>query len=156
MINKNDKQLIKLLQSSISISTAPFKEIAEKLDLSEKEILDKINQWKQDGLMRRFGAVVNHQAIGCKENALSVWEVPDSKIADFKQAVLNIPEISHCYIRQTYPEKNWNYNIYAMIHCKTRHDCEKIAIDLSNLFDIKNYKLIYSEKEYKKKSPQYY
>jgi DNA-binding Lrp family transcriptional regulator len=57
-------------------------------------------------------------------------------------------EVSHCYERVRYPE--WDYNLYAMIHARTREECERTAHDISRATGISDYMILFSEKEFKK------
>lgn len=155
-ISEIDKQLIKALQGNIPLTPKPFETIAKQVGLTETEVLAKIAQWKEMGIVRRIGAIVTHQKLGKTANALSVWDLPESCIGDFKQIVQDVSEISHSYIRKRDPGRNWNYNAYAMIHADTQKRCGEIAFDISEKISVKNYLLLRSSTEYKKKSPEYF
>lgn len=154
--SSGDIELIKILQDSIPIAERPFAEIGKKIGLSEEEVINKINEWKRKGVLRRFGAVVTHQKLGRETNALSLWNVPQEKIQQFKILIEKYPEITHCYTRKTHPDKNWQYNVYAMIHTNTKEQCEEIAFNISENIQVKEYILLYTVKEFKKKSVSYF
>ena len=64
------------------------------------------------------------------------------------------PAVSHCYDRNTAP--NWNYNLYTMIHAKSREECEQIVKSLADSTGIDQYQMLYSKKEWKKTSMKYF
>ena len=64
------------------------------------------------------------------------------------------PAVSHCYDRTTAP--NWNYNLYTMIHAKSREECDQIVKNLSELTAINDFQVLYSKKEWKKTSMKYF
>ena len=48
--------------------------------------------------------------------------------------------------------QDWPYNLYTMVHSKSRDDCLKIADQLSKRSGISEYKVLFSDFEYKKTS----
>ncbi|MBW2023664.1 MAG: Lrp/AsnC family transcriptional regulator [Deltaproteobacteria bacterium] len=63
-------------------------------------------------------------------------------------------EVTHCYHRR--PQGQWPYNVYTMIHGATREQCHKIARRISETTGIRDYVLLFSEKEFKKTSMEYF
>ncbi len=57
-------------------------------------------------------------------------------------------EVTHCYERAT--AVDWPYNIYTMVHSRSREDCLRIADQLSHQSGISDYTVLFSEREYKK------
>ena len=101
-----------------------------------------------------MGAVLRHREVGFKANALCAWCVPPNKLDDIAQVMSSHSAVSHCYDRT--PAPNWNYNLYTMIHAKTRDECEKIIGELSSLTGITNYKILYTKREWKKTGMKYF
>jgi len=145
--------LIKQIQDDISLCIRPFKEIADKIDVLEKDIIKKINEWEKTGVIRRFGAILRHKKVGFKFNAMGAWIVPEEKADELGMIMASFKEVSHCYERPTYP--GWPYNLFTMIHGKSRKDCEEVADNISKVTGIDNYRLLYSTKEFKKVSVNY-
>jgi DNA-binding Lrp family transcriptional regulator len=63
-------------------------------------------------------------------------------------------EVTHCYQRT--PQKDWKYNLYTMIHGESDEDCRNIARRMSQSVNIDKYLLLFSEKEFKKTSMEYF
>ena len=57
-------------------------------------------------------------------------------------------EVTHCYERTT--ATDWPYNLYTMVHSRSREDCLRIADQLSRQSGISDYRVLFSEREYKK------
>lgn len=149
-----EKKLIVELQGDLPESLHPYRVIAEKLDVSEQWVLDKISTWLRDGYIRRIGAILYHRQAGFQANVMTVWKVPKARVNQVGKIIASFPEVSHCYERVTYP--NWQYNLYAMIHGKTKKDCERIVKQIIRKTGISDYQLLYSTREYKKQSMQYF
>ena len=147
-MDDNDTQLLKSIQDGIPITPRPFKEIADRLGLSEEQVIARIGQLHQDGVIRRFGASVGHRAIGFTANAMCTWNVPDNRVEDVGAIMAGFPEVTHCYER---PRRNgWPYNLFTMVHAYTRDECRKVAKQISSATGIEDYNILFSEKEFKK------
>ncbi len=154
MIDKTDIEIIKIIQQSIPLTLEPFKSIAEQLNITEDEVLSRIKNMQDKKIIRRFGAVLRHQKAGITANGMIVWNVPDEFVDDIGVKFASFKEVSHCYIRPRTP--NWDYNLYTMVHGKDQETCYRIAEKLSSVSGMKNYKILFSEKEFKKSSMKYF
>jgi DNA-binding Lrp family transcriptional regulator len=143
-----DKNLLKSTQDGISIVSEPFKQIAKELGLPEEEVLERLDNLLKDGVIRRFGASIGHRAIGITANAMCTWNVPDEKVETVGAIMAGFPDVTHCYERPRFPD--WRYNLFTMIHAYSRDECEKIAREISIATGIKDYSILFSEREFKK------
>ena len=148
------RRIVKSLQDGVPLTEQPFKEIARRLGISEDELLAQIEAWKADGAIRRFGAILHHQQAGYVVNAMGVWDVPDSQAEEFGRVAASFPAVSHCYQRPRFD--GFPYNLYTMIHAKSRQECEKAARAISETTGIATYALLYTTAEFKKTSPVYF
>lgn len=119
MIDSIDRQLIAVIQHGLPITTRPYVEIGEQLDLSEEEVIQRIALLKQAGLIKRLGVIVKHQNLGYKANAMIVMNVPDSLVREIGEAISQFGFVNLCYQRPRQGTK-WPYNLYCMIHGKSR------------------------------------
>lgn len=147
-MDKIDIKILKLTQDGIPIVPEPFKHIAEDLCISENDVLDRLNNLVKEGVIRRFGASIGHRAIGITANAMCTWNVPDEKVEEVGAIMAGFPEVTHCYERPRYPD--WKYNLFTMVHAYSRDECEKIAKEISLSTGIKDYSILFSEREFKK------
>lgn len=154
MFSDLDKKLIRELQEDLPLVSEPFQMVGEGVGMSEVEILDKIKKWKKEEKIRRFGAVVRHQKLGIRANAMGVWKADPERVEEAGKIMASFPQVSHCYQRATLP--GWDYNLYTMIHGETREECERIAQEISTKTGIKEYRLLYSVREFKKASMEYF
>lgn len=143
-----DIRLLKSTQDGIPIVDQPFKQIAREIGISEDEVLKRLDNLIKEGVIRRFGASIGHRVIGITANAMCTWNVPEERVEEVGAIMAGFPEVTHCYERPRYPE--WKYNLFTMIHAYTRDECEKIAKQISLATGIKDYSILFSEKEFKK------
>lgn len=154
MIDETDKKVIQLIQGDIPLDARPFALMAEKFGMGEEELIDRIKSLQQRGIIRRFGATLRHQEAGFSANAMVAWMVPEERIEAVGGAMAAFREVTHCYQRR--PFKDWKYNLYTMIHGDTEEQCYRIAEKMSAETGISDYTLLFSEKEFKKTSMQYF
>jgi DNA-binding Lrp family transcriptional regulator len=153
-MDETQAKTITAIQSGIPISAEPFREVAEKLGVSEDALLDQLRTWKNDGTIRRFGAILRHTEAGFSVNAMGVWNVPAERIEDFARAATSSDAVSHCYQRPGFDR--FPYNLYTMIHGRSRDECAETARRISEQTGITEYELLFTTEEFKKSPPVYF
>ena len=149
-----DKEFIRELQKDIEIIPEPFKKSAEKLGLTQQELFKKSKEFEENGIMRRFAAILRHRDAGFTANGMIVWKVPEEVINKVGYKLAEFPQVSHCYRRPTYPD--WEFNIFSMIHARSIEAAEKIAKEISGIIKIYDYKILFSSREFKKERVKYF
>jgi len=147
-MDNKDRLIIKYLQSGLTLERNPYRKIARKVNIPEKELLDRIKSLKKTGIIKRLGVIVHHSNSGYSANAMVVWKVP-AQLAETKGTIMaGFTAVSHCYQRKT--AKGWPYNLYAMIHAKSKKEIEDTIKQISKKSGIKEYEVLYTMKELKK------
>jgi len=154
MIDDLDKKVIGLIQGDMPVERRPFAILAEKIGISEEEFLERVNNLKDLGILRRFGATLRHQKAGYGSNAMVAWLVPDDRIDEVGKKLAQYREVTHCYQRT--PQGDWHYNLFSMVHGNSREQCYEITGRMSKTVGIEDYTLLFSEKEFKKTSMEYF
>lgn len=154
ILSEQDKAIIKALQEDFPLCEEPYKILAQRVGISEEEFLRRVKDLVDEKKIRKMGAVLRHREVGFKANALCAWHVPPENLDAVAQIMISNAAVSHCYDRTPVP--NWNYNLYTMIHAKTRDECEKIIGELSAATGITDCKILYTKKEWKKTGMKYF
>ncbi len=154
MLTELDKEIIASIQGEIAITQRPYLEIAEKLGIGEELLLERMKDLCDRGVIRRFGATIRHQQSGFDANAMVAWVVDEDRIDAVGEKMASFNAVSHCYRRN--PSGDWPYNLYTMIHAKDEASCREIAEKLSTETSVKTYTLLFSRKELKKTSMEYF
>ena len=84
------------------------------------------------GLIRRIGAVPNHYRLGFTANGMTVWDVADERVDALGERIGALPGVSHCYRRPRHLP-DWPYNLFAMLHGRTRAEVEQQARQVRDL-----------------------
>ena len=107
------------LQEGLPIVAEPFATLAEQFGVSEEQVIASIIELQQLGLIKRFGIILRHRQLGYKANAMVVWDIPDTQVDDIGAVLGGEPCITLSYRRPRRPPR-WNYNLFCMIHGKSR------------------------------------
>lgn len=153
-ISERDREYIRQLQKDIEIIKEPFKTITENLGISSSELFNKIKEYESIGIMRRFAAILRHRQAGFTANGMIVWKIPEDNVDEKGIKIASFPQVSHCYRRPVYPD--WEFNLFSMIHARTIEAAEKIAKEISTVIGIKEYKILFSSREFKKERVKYF
>ncbi len=154
MLSDLEKRVILALQRDLEVEPQPFKGLAELLGLEEEVLLATIRGLMEKGYIRRFGATLRHQKSGFEANALVAWKVPEADIKRLGQELAAQRVVSHCYYRR--PAKNWPYNLYTMVHGRSREECLETAARMSRETGLSEYQVLFSESELKKTTMRYF
>ncbi len=147
-MDKTDRLLLKSTQDGIPIVPEPFLEISKEIGIPEDEVITRLERLVKNGVIRRFGSSIGHRSIGITANAMCTWNVPDERVEEVGVIMAGFPEVTHCYERPRFP--GWKYNLFTMVHAYSREECEKIAREISIATGIKDYGILFSEREFKK------
>lgn len=150
-----EKQILRIVQATLPDSATPYADIANEVGTSEEVVLELLSRLKDGGQIRRFGATLRHQQAGYKFNAMVAWYVEDGFDIDVVgQTMAERREISHCYQRPNCLD--WPYNLYTMIHGKNQDDCLNVVQELCAQTGVTQYEILFSVKELKKTSMQFF
>lgn len=152
--NGIDRAMVKELQKDLELTPRPFLAAAEVAGLSETALLEKARDLQEQGVMRRFAAVLHHRKAGFSANGMGIWAVPLDLVEETGQTMATFPQVTHCYQRPTY--SGWPYSVFTMIHSQTVEGCHEVAADISAKTGIKDYSMLFSTKEFKKTRVKYF
>ncbi len=154
MLNDLEKKVVAAIQGDIPISQRPYEELANEIGVTEDDFIEALNSLHDRGLIRRFGATLRHQMSGYKANAMVAWNVNEARVHSIGEIFASFSCVSHCYRRN--PVKTWPYNLYTMIHAQKKDECIRLAGEMAEKAGVDDYSLLFSKKELKKTSMEYF
>ena len=146
-------RVLSVIQEGFPDSPTPYADMGTRVGLDGEQVLSVLKDWRDQGKLRRIGAIVNHFKVGMGGGAMVVWQVPAARIEEIGQMLAGFKAVSHAYQRPTHP--NWPYNLYTMVHGADAADAEQIVKRMSEACGIENYRLLVTERELKKVPPTY-
>lgn len=145
---------VRVLQNDLPIIDAPFAELAREAGMTEEELLSNATHFLQISVMRRYAAVLRHQRVGYRANAMVCWQVEPDQTEMIGSILAEHPAVSHCYQRAIVP--NWPYPLYTMIHCRNEEELDRTIAELTASSGVSHYEVLRTAKEYKKSRVVYF
>jgi siroheme decarboxylase len=93
-----DKKILNIIQKDFPVVAEPFKVVAEKLGVAEDEVLERIRNLQEGGIIRRIGAVFDSKKMGYA-STLCAARVPKEKLKKFVAVVNSYAGVTHNYRR---------------------------------------------------------
>ncbi|WP_256296466.1 siroheme decarboxylase subunit beta [Haloarchaeobius salinus] len=101
-IDEVDARLIDGYQSGFPVVERPFRVVGEALGVSESEAFERVQRLRDEGVFRRFGAVLNPPVIG--SSTLAAVQAPADRFDEVAEVVNGYRQVNHNYRR----EHDWN------------------------------------------------
>ena len=117
-IDDIDSAILNRIQSDFPITSRPWLTVADELDLTEKEVLDRVARLKADGIIRRIGGNLVPGKLGFV-STLCAASVPADKVDHFAEIVNCYPGVTHNYQRDN------TYNVWFTFIAPSRDEIEK-------------------------------
>jgi DNA-binding Lrp family transcriptional regulator len=151
-----DYRLIAEIQGGLPICSHPYAEIGERIGLDEQEVIGRIEQMQENGIIKRMGIVVRHHELGYTANAMVVWDVPDEQLDEIGDKLGSQECITLCYQR---PRRlpDWPYNLFCMIHGKQKTPVLEYIDSLVEQLNLGHipHKVLFSGQRFKQRGAKY-
>jgi len=152
-LSEEERKIINAIQQDLPLTASPFAEFANRLNIKSDDLLSEIRSLKDRGIMRRFGAAINHRKAGYQANAMVCWKVTPSQVDLLGRKLASLSAVSHCYERKT--SETWQHNLFAMVHGFSREECQETVARVADETGLKDYLVLFSTQEFKKTRIKY-
>jgi DNA-binding Lrp family transcriptional regulator len=137
-LSSQDFDTIQAVQGGLEIVSEPF---------SGPEQIDALASLQRRGFLRRFAATLGYEEAGFGTNGMAVWCVPEADVLRIGKELARYSSVSHCFQSPTY--EDWPYNVFTMIHARTKAECRALVVQLSSEYGLDDFDVLYSTHEYK-------
>ena len=151
-----DIELVAAIQNGLPLTPRPFARIAEQVHTSEAALIASIRALTEAGIIKRFGVVVRHRALGFEANAMVVWDIADEAVDEIGERMAADVAVTLCYRRPRRPPA-WPYNLFCMIHGRDRDKViERVELlaDSLGLSDTVH-EVLFSRRQFKQRGARY-
>jgi DNA-binding Lrp family transcriptional regulator len=133
-----DRKLLAAIEDGLPLVPRPYREVGRQIELRESEVIERLRQLTAAGIVSRFGCILRHRTLGYSANAMAVWDIPDN-IADMVAAhFVNNTHVTLCY-RRPRELPHWPYNLFCMIHARSRPEALAVVDDLNAMAETSLY-----------------
>lgn len=120
-----DQEILNLMQNEFPLAKRPYSVIAERLGISEEELLGRVERLKEEGVIRRIGAVIDSKKLGFY-STLCACHVDEDSIPEAARIINEERGVTHNYIRD-----DW-YNIWFTLTSSSEEEADKIIKSLAD------------------------
>lgn len=123
-----EQKILDIIQDGFPIENRPYEVIADQIGETEQQVFDAVESLRESGVIRRIGGVYNTKQLGLVSR-LCAGKVPsvatgysdDSALEQFAATVLNIPAITHNYVR------SHEYNVWFTVIAESETELQSIV-----------------------------
>lgn len=148
-LSEMEKEVIKVSQKDVPLQERPFRELAERIGVSEQEFLRTLRVLKEKGVMRRFSAILFHRNAGFRANGMVVWRVPSERVDEVGTYLASFKSVSHCYQRTT--NEHWDYNLFSMVHGRDEEEVLAFVERVGREIGVEDWDVLFSTRELRKR-----
>ena len=147
-LSDEDVEMIRATQGPMAVLEEPYAPAAERLGVSQDEVLRRLESLRERDGLRRVAAILFHRRAGFSANGMGVWGVPEGEILEIGRRMAAFRGVSHCYQRPTYAD--WPYSVFTMAHGRSKEECDAVLDAVAEATGITERATLYSSTEFKK------
>jgi DNA-binding Lrp family transcriptional regulator len=119
-IADGDADILAAIEDGLALVPRPYQAVGKETGLTEETVIERLKALRDAHVIRRFGVVVRHRALGIGANAMAVWAVDPASVDAVGERLAQEPGVNLCYRRHMTAE--WPFNLYCMVHGRSRED----------------------------------
>jgi siroheme decarboxylase len=152
-----DLAVIGAIEKGLPLTARPYAEVAAGLGISEEEVLQRLAALRSRGMIKRMGVVVRHRELGYHANGMVVWDVPDDTVSELGRRFSRYDFVTLCY-RRPRQLPQWPYNLFCMIHGKTRDEVQARIAQLVQECGLESvdHQVLFSRRRFKQCGARYH
>jgi DNA-binding Lrp family transcriptional regulator len=153
-MSEEQKELVRVLQEGIPAEREPFAAAAARLGWTAARVAGQVRRWLDEGVIRRFGAVVRHRELGFAANGMAVFGASEESVDAAGRRLGRHRQVSHCYRRPSLAD--FPYSLFAMVHGRSEEEVRAAVAAMAAEAGLSDYDVLFSVREFKKESMRYF
>ncbi|WP_196594480.1 siroheme decarboxylase subunit alpha [Pectinatus sottacetonis] len=142
MLDLSDKKILNAIQTNLPLSPRPFAELGKMLNMSEQEVIKRLNDLKTAGYIRRIGPFFDSDKLGYI-GTLVALKVKDGYMERVASAINDYAGATHNY------ERKGKYNLWFTLLTQDQTQRDDILNNVRNLPGVEAAMSLISKKKYK-------
>ena len=122
--DQTDLAILNALQDDLPLVSRPWKAIADRLGITETEIISRMNRLKDAGIIRGISPVLESRPLGLHAATLVAFRVPEDRIGKVAGIISTYPEVSHNFRR------DHTYNLWFTIAAPDREGIRHVLDEI--------------------------
>ena len=117
-MGSSDRQILNIIQTTFPLVERPFENVGSQVDLSEEEVIQRIDNLKRQNVIRQISAIFDTRRLGYKTTLVAA-RLPQESLDAGAQIINQHPGVSHNYERDGY------FNLWFTIAVSADEDLEE-------------------------------
>lgn len=122
--DQTDLAILNALQDDLQLVSRPWNALANRLGITEIEILHRMKQLEEAGIIRGISPVLESRHLGLHAATLVALHVPEDRIQEIAAIISSCPEVSHNFQRDHY------YSLWFTIAAKNGEGIRKVLDEI--------------------------
>ncbi|NLD58013.1 MAG: Lrp/AsnC family transcriptional regulator [Methanomicrobiales archaeon] len=148
-MDEMDYRLMEVLEIGLPLVEKPFAAVGQRLGIPETEVIDRVQNLRESGIVRRIRARIDQRKLGIVANALVAWKPPAGGRTGFAERLAAFSSVTHCYERCPLVGR-WEYTLYTVHHGYSREQVTAEVDSIAEATGCQDYCIIFSTCEYKR------
>jgi DNA-binding Lrp family transcriptional regulator len=124
-----DRAILNEIQSNFPIVSRPYAEVAARVGADEEQVLRRVRNLMESGVIRRLGANFTSRKLGYT-STLCAARVPPESLERFVEVVNRYPGVTHNYLRDHY------FNVWFTLIAESPARLEQILAEISGASEV--------------------
>jgi DNA-binding Lrp family transcriptional regulator len=120
-----DRRIINTLQGGFPVSERPFLDAAQTLGIGEQDLISRIEDMLETGVMSRFGPMYHAERLG-GGLTLAALAVPPERFDEVTGLVNAYAEVAHNY------ERDHELNMWFVLATERPDDIDRVLAEISS------------------------
>ncbi len=129
MMTDLQKKVLGIIQTGFPIVERPYADVARQVDSSEAAVIATIQELKDEGIIRRIGAIFEAKRLGYVSTLVAA-QAPVEQVEAFVADVNSLPGVSHNYGREH------RFNVWFTLTAPNKDTIETTLHDLRTKYGI--------------------
>ena len=138
-LNPVDIEILMKLQYEFPLSPTPFRVVADKIGLDEKEVIKRLERLKAEGILKRVGFYLNFRATGLVGALVAIHS--KGQVEKIARLFNQDPLVSHNFLRD-YPD----YDVWLVIKARGKEELLSKVNSLIKQIGVDKYIVLFSKK----------
>jgi DNA-binding Lrp family transcriptional regulator len=144
LVDQTDLAILNALQDDLPLVSRPWKAIADRLNISETDMIDRMKNLEESGIIRDISPVLESRSLGLHAATLVALHVPEERLEEIAGVISSYAEVSHNFQRDHY------YSLWFTIAAQNEEGIQRVlheilqqtAIPVSDVLDLPTTKKI--------------
>lgn len=133
-LSEKDLAVLRLAQKHFGFSARPYKFLADKLQMSEVEVIEILKNLKAEGIITRVGPFLNLDRSNGYVSLVAMI-VPECQFDEVSSIVNDFQEVAHNY------KRDHEFNMWFVLAAKSFDDANRVLLEIEKQTNMKTYNL---------------